>query len=213
MPEIIPAINVEKFKDVVSRIKIAEGKVRAVQIDISDGSFTPNISWHNADDLKNISISLEIEIHFMVMAPEEKIEPWLKTQAQIIIVHHESTPNVADVLKRIRESGKQAGIAIRPDTSWEVLVPFFDKADLFLMLAVSPGPSGQAFDQGTLEKISKLRAASPRALIEVDGGVTVGIAKSCVKAGAAPIVVSSALYDSQKSFDEALKELEDDIRM
>jgi len=213
MPEIVPAINAETFEEVSRRLQIAEGKVKSVQIDVSDGSFTPNISWHNASDLKTVSTNLEIEIHLMATAPEDKIDPWLKTQAEIIIVHYESTPNIEPVLKKIRDSGKKAGLAIRPDTPWNVLVPFLDTADLFLMLAVSPGPSGQAFDRVTIEKISQLHAAAPSISIEVDGGIKMGIAKECAHAGADRIVVGSALYGKEHAFDETLKEFEADIRI
>ncbi len=211
MAEIVPAINVDTFSEVSRRIKIAEKRVRWIHIDVADGTFTPHAVWHLASDLVNFKTSASIEIHFMVARPEEKIAPWLKTPAKRIIFHIEAT-NAADRLIRVcRDAGKEAGVAVRLDSSWEMLVPFIGKADLLQTLAVYPGPSAQEFNRPTLEKLKNLRAKDPRIMLEVDGGVHVGIARECRNAGANFIVVGSSLFSGQEPFEKMLANLEHDI--
>ncbi len=213
MAEIVPAINVESFEEVVRRIRIAELHMRWVHIDVADGSFTPRAVWHNAEELKNFQTPLFIEIHFMVDEPEEKIAPWLLTPAKKIIFHIESARDVDRVIDDIHGARKEAALAVRPDTSWEALVPYAGRVDMLQTLAVPPGPSGQEFDPRTIEKIKNLRARFPKTPIEVDGGVRVGVARACADAGADFIVVGSSLFSPESKFQEKLKALRDDIAL
>jgi len=210
MAEIVPAINVSTFDEVVKRIKTAEKRSRWIHIDVADGSFTPEAVWHNASDLVNFETPALIEIHFMVNRPEDKIFPWLKTPAQRIIFHIEATKTPGNLVKTCRNAGKEAGISICPDSSWEELALFVNEADLLQTLAVHPGPSGQEFDRRILEKLKKLRVGS-RVPLEVDGGVSVGIARECRDAGADFIVVGSSLFTSYRPFEKMLADLEHDI--
>ncbi|KKU53119.1 MAG: hypothetical protein A3F26_00920 [Candidatus Ryanbacteria bacterium RIFCSPHIGHO2_12_FULL_47_12b] len=211
MTEIIPAINVDTFDEVVRRIKMTEGHaVPMVHIDVADGSFTPKAVWHAAEDLKKISLPLAVEIHFMVREPEKKIGPWLTAPISRIIFHVEAAEDPRALMSRIRGADKKAGVAICPETPCETLVPFIDKADLLLLLAVSPGPSHQEFDRTILKKISFLREKAPQSIIEVDGGIKIGIAKECACAGASALAVASALFDAREPFDQSLNILRED---
>ncbi len=190
---------------------MAEKHVRWIHIDVADGTFTPRAAWHTASDLDNFKTPASIEIHFMVERPEEKIAPWLATLAKRIIFHIESTEVADDLITLCHNAGKEAGVAVRPDSSWEGLLPFIGKADLLQTLAVNPGPSAQAFDRLTLEKLKNLRARDPRIMLEVDGGVRVGVARECREAGANFIVVGSSLFTGEHSFEQMLANLEHDI--
>ena len=210
MAVVIPAINVESFDEVVRRIRRAERVAKWVHIDVADGTFTQKAVWHNAADLSTLQTPLKIEIHFMVSRPEEKIVPWLASSIARILFHLEATHKAAGLINRCHEAGKEAGVAIRPDTAWEALKPFAASADVLQTLAVMPGPSGQQFDPHTLEKISRLRTLAPRGLIEVDGGISVGIAQECAKAGADLLAAASSLFDGDIPFEEAFSKLSHD---
>jgi len=207
----VPAINVERFEEVARRIKIVENHARLVHIDVADGSFTPFAVWHDARDLMGFKTPLLIEVHFMVNLPEEKISPWLSTPAQRIIFHAEATAKGRDLIAELKSAGKEAGVSIRPDSPWELLLAYAQSADLLQTLAVPPGPSGQQFDQRTLEKLKNLRSRFPEISLEVDGGVHVGIARECKNAGADLIVVGSSLFEPDGAFEEKLFALEHDL--
>ncbi len=211
MAEVVPAINVESFDEVLRRIKIAEKYARVVHIDVADGSFTPNTVWHNAQDLEHFETLLFIEIHFMVEGPEAKIAPWLATCAKRIIFHAEATDAGGALITKIHAAGKEAGVAIRPDTSWEKLLPYVGSADLLQALAVSPGPSGQQFNRAALDTLKNIRAKNPLCKLEIDGGIDVGIARECKDAGANFIVVGSQLFEPEDTFAAKFEALIHDI--
>ncbi|MDA1334542.1 MAG: hypothetical protein O2794_00805 [bacterium] len=211
MIEIVPAINVDNFAEVERRIRMVESHATRVHIDVADGTFTKTVTWNTPEDLQNLSTDLEIEIHFMVDDPEEKLLPWLTTDVRRVLFHLESTTKANEIIDNLHNVGKEAGVCIRPDTSVEALHPFIDNADLVQTLAVMPGPSNQSFDEGTLKKIESLRAAFPDKDIEVDGGMRPGVASVCAHAGANYLVAASWLFNGEMSFDEALAKLKDDI--
>ena len=67
------------------------------------------------------------------------------------------------------------GISIKPKTPVDVLLPYLDQAEMFLIMSVEPGFGGQAFIPESLERISELRnLLNEKGLttdIEVDGGI------------------------------------------
>jgi len=204
--EIIPAVNTDSFEEVKRRIKLAEPFSKWVQLDICDGTFTKNTTWHNAGDLLAIETPLKIEVHLMVNDIEERIEEWLISQISRIIFHLETAKDPDFVIGKCREAKKEVGIAIGPDTSWTKLVPYFEKVSLFQILGVYPGLAGQKFQEECFDKIRHLRKECPECIIEVDGGMDKETAKKAVEAGANIIVAASAIFDS-RDIKEAIEKL------
>ena len=211
MIDIFPVINVASFEEVKEKIRAVESHVPWVHIDVSDGSFTPVVSWHTPADLEGLKTALRIEIHFMVREPERTIAEWFLPPVSRIIFHHEATSAHAAVIRACREHAREVGLAIIPETPWKVTRPFFDSVDLIQTLAVSPGPSGQSFDERTLSKVRAIRGEHAHIPIEVDGGIRVGTARACREAGATILVASSSLFDTDKTFREALALLRHDV--
>ncbi len=75
-------------------------------------------------------------------------------------------------------------------------------------LAVTPGFSGQKFQENVLEKIRTLRARDPRVIIEVDGGITLDVARRVKEAGANVLVSSSYIWNSSNP-KEAFRALQE----
>jgi ribulose-phosphate 3-epimerase len=104
-------------------------------------------------------------------------------------------------LQAIRALGKKAGVTLNPGTPESTIEPVIDLVDLILVMSVNPGFGGQAFINGALEKIARLRAlAAGRAVdIEVDGGITPETAPLAVRAGANVLVAGSAVFKGGKA--------------
>jgi len=177
-----------------------------VQLDVSDGTFGSAQSWKNPQDLNNFETSLKMEVHLMMDNIEEKIGGWLTSSVQRIIFHLETSKDPILLINKIEEAGKEVGIAIGLDTSWTRLMPFCNKIDLFQVLAVSPGPSGQEFQEECLEKIKSLRENCSSAIIEVDGGVNREVAKKVKEAGADIVNTGSYIFNSN-DIKRAIEEL------
>ena len=204
--EIIPSINVLDFDELKKRIKKVEPYAKWVHLDVSDGVFTKHVSWHEPKDLVGFKTKLKLEVHLMIDRPEKEIEEWLIKPVDRIIFHQEATKEHHLLIQKIRESNKEVGMAIRPDTPWLKLFPYISKVDMFQLLAVSPGPSGQEFSEEILHKIGHLRHVCPNCIIEVDGGITPRSAKRCIAEGANLLVAGSYLFNA-KNIKKAIEEL------
>lgn len=204
--EVIPAINVDDFEEVKRRIKLVEPYVKWIQLDICDGTFTKNTTWHNAGDLLSIETPLKIEVHLMINDIEERIEEWLIAPISRIIFHLETAKDPDFVIEECRQAKKEVGIAIGPDTSWTRLVPYLEKIDLIQILGVYPGLPGQKFQENCFDKITRLRKKCPQCIIEVDGGMNAETVKQAIEAGANIIVAAGAIFDA-KDIKKAIEEL------
>jgi len=73
-------------------------------------------------------------------------------------------------------------------------------ADLVCLMSVNPGFGGQKFIPGTLQKIRDLvklkEETGSKALIEIDGGVTLDNAAEIIGAGAQVLVAGNTVFRS-----------------
>jgi ribulose-phosphate 3-epimerase len=108
--------------------------------------------------------------------------------------------NPKELVKFIHDNGMQAGIAIKPETSVDVLWDILENSDksevpdMILVMTVHPGFGGQKFMASELPKVSALRKKYPELNIEVDGGLGVGTVDQAAGAGANVIVAGSAVF-------------------
>lgn len=199
---IIPAINETSFEEVGKKIIMASNfGAEIVHLDISDGKFTANPLWNNFFDLRdfiiaNPHIKMQYEVHLMVSDPDSAIQDWIGVGATRLIVHVESSKDLAVMKKKCEHFGAQLLLAAGPETDVNQLLAHKDLVDGFLVLAVPPGKAGQAFGENQLEKIKLLRQGAPDAKIEVDGGVNLGNAPEIKSGGADLLTAASAIWVS-----------------
>lgn len=211
MMEIIPSINVSSFEELKSKIKLVEPYATWAHLDVSDGVFTKHVSWHDPKDLVDLKTKLKLEVHLMVQNPEKEIEKWLATPARRIIFHQEATKSHQLLIEKIHQLKKEAGIAIKPDTPWLKLFPYFNKVDALQLLSVHPGPSGQEFQEEIFHKLGHVRSLCKECIIEIDGGLNKRLAARLVKEGANILVAGKAIFES-KSIKKAIEELSGKIK-
>lgn len=172
-----------------------------LHLDVMDGHFVDNISFgpamvqavHETNDIF-------LDVHLMISRPDHYLPRFIKAGADLITVHVEAEHDVAETLRRIREAGCQAGLAINPATPIEAAEPYLGQIDLLLCMTVVPGFGGQPFMMQVLPKIeaaAKLR--DERGLsyhIEVDGGIDCHTSKYCIDAGANVFVAGSSTFNA-----------------
>ena len=193
MIEIIPSVLVQSEEEFVQNISGLENSVDMIQLDIADGVFVPNTTWSDPEKVKKIP--LEIELHLMVQNPLEELQRWSQIhQIKRVHFHFESTDSVDNTIQEIREAGYEVGIALKPETSIDVLEPYINEIDAVLFLSVNPGKQGQPFLPEVLEKIKTFRKKYPNHFIEIDGGVNEKTLPEIIESGVDAICPGSAIF-------------------
>ena len=185
-----------------------------IHCDIMDNAFVPNMSFGQPMIKSFRKITTKpLDVHLMLLHPENYIEEFADCGADIITVHTESPGcvHLQRVLRKIRDCGKRAGVALNPSTPPEMLEYVYEDLDVILVMSVNPGYGGQSFLPQSLRKIEqiakRLDSLGLSADIEVDGGVRLTNAESIVSAGATVLVAGSAVVDSPKP-KEAIRNLQ-----
>ena len=173
-------------------------------LDIMDGVFVPNITFGTPilDVFKKYS-EKHLDMHLMIVNPENYVEKFASLGANTITVHYEACDNLKDTIKQIKKLNVKAGVAINPDTDVSLLKEFIDQIDLVCLMSVFPGFSGQKFINETYERLKSLKTiisnSNANTIIQIDGGVSLDNAKKLVSIGADILVAGSFVFKSESS--------------
>lgn len=186
-----------------------------LHMDIMDGVFVPNISF-GFPVLEAVSkvCKKPLDVHFMIVHPEQYIEQTAKLGAMMMNVHYETCTHLHRTIQQIHAAGMKAGVTLNPSTPVSMLEDIIYDVDMVLLMSVNPGFGGQKFIENTIRKVERLRKmiddAGTHTLIEIDGGVQGETAPRLVKAGADVLVSGSYVFKSADPHAtiEALKKLE-----
>lgn len=186
-----------------------------LHMDIMDGVFVPNISF-GFPVLEAVSkvCKKPLDVHFMIVHPEQYIEQTAKLGAMMMNVHYETCTHLHRTVQQIHATGMKAGVTLNPSTPVSMLEDIIYDVDMVLLMSVNPGFGGQKFIENTIRKVKRLRKmiddAGTHTLIEIDGGVQGETAPRLVKAGADVLVSGSYVFKSADPHAtiEALKKLE-----
>jgi len=171
-----------------------------MHVDVVDGRFAPHLTF-GPGTVKAVrrATRLPVDVHLMVNEPERYLEAFASAGADSLTVHDEACLHLPTALAKIRSLGKRAGVALKPETPVEVLAGLLPALDLVLILCVSPGKSGQAFQESQLPKIAAVREMIDQSglpiHLEVDGGVAPENTGRIVRAGGRVLVSGSKIFD------------------
>jgi ribulose-phosphate 3-epimerase len=182
-----------------------------LHLDVMDGHFCDNITFGQPVVKclrQNIGKEPFFDMHMMVEQPEKHVVSMAEAGATQFTFHYEATKNVGECIRKIKENGMKCGLAIKPNTPAEAIVPFMGELDMALVMTVEPGKGGQKFMQDMLPKVKFLRERFHDINIQVDGGVSLDNIKLCAEYGANMVVAGTSLL---KSADRraTIKEMQD----
>ena len=180
---------------------INQSEAEWLHLDVMDGVFVPNISF-GFPVLEAVASRCRkaLDVHYMVVHPEQYISRTAKLGAMMMNVHYEACTHLHRTIQAIHDAGMKAGVTLNPSTPVSTLEDIIEDVDMVLLMSVNPGFGGQKFIENTISKVSRLKTmiaeSGSKALIEVDGGVQAETAPRLVKAGVDVLVSGSYVFKS-----------------
>ncbi len=219
---VVPAIIPKSREQMEEEIKKVSGFAELIQIDISDGIFTPFKTWpYNGVDydyfekLKTEEEGLprweniEYEFHLMIQDPEEYVESFIHAGASTIIVQIEAVNNFEKILNFCKEAEVSLGVAIKPKTDIEKIKAIVDQVDFIQVMGSDMlGKHGVELEEGAIEKIKEVKKHYPDRVIAVDIGVNLDTKELLKDVGVTKFVTGSAILNSsnpQEVYSELLE--------
>ena len=174
---VAPSILAADFANLEREVKmINASEADWIHVDVMDGVFVPNFSLGIpvVEALKRHA-KKPLDVHLMIINPEQHVEAFRKAGADHISVHLEVCKHLQRNIQQIKALGCKAGVALNPHTPVRDLENIIADVDLIIVMSVNPGFGGQSFIPQMIDKIAEANqyfsTAAPHLVIQVDGGV------------------------------------------
>lgn len=173
------------------------GDISMIHVDIMDGFYVDRISG-SIEELRTIRqhTNSHLHVHLMTESPNIWAKDAINSGADTVILST-NTSGLRAAIRNVHSSGKRVGIALHPESSISILKSILREIDEVMVMSVTPGAAGQAFNPDAIHKISVLNATRKKYnlkyTISVDGGINDKTAQLCWDAGADMLVCGSYL--------------------
>ena len=207
-PSILSA-DFSRLKDEIQAVEAAGADW--LHVDVMDGHFVPNITIGPVvvEWVRKVT-KIPVDVHLMITDPDKYAPEFIKAGADWVSIHPETCANPNATLRKIRDLGAKASIAVNPDVPLSKVERFFADIDMILMMTVFPGFGGQAFISDVLPKIEEVGKLIDQRrlsiLVEVDGGIKADNIDRVVRAGAEVIVSGSGIFKTP-NYAETLQQM------
>lgn len=201
-------LNLEQvFQDLES------SEVEFVHIDLMDGHFAPTLGFPSGFiKLAKDKTRIPLDVHLLVEEPSRYARQMPLGPFDQISFHIESAeqPTLQQTIEIFRQSGARVGLALKPETPLQLLMPWIDQVDTVLLLNIPPGAHGVSPTPTAFRRLEELktlqRSRFPNFRIEIDGGVNTETVGTFARLGADILVCGSIVFDG-KSIQESVSAL------
>ena len=197
---IAPSLLAADFANLKDEIEmINRSETDWIHLDIMDGVFVPNISF-GFPVIEQVAklCSKPLDVHLMIVEPQKFIPEFKRIGVHMLNVHFEACTHLHRTIQEIKSAGMKAAVTLNPHTPVSLLEEILPELDMVLLMSVNPGFGGQKFIEGTLDKVTKLKAMIDSkklsTLIQIDGGVNYQTAKQLIDRGADVLVAGSFVF-------------------
>ncbi|QDT31323.1 ribulose-phosphate 3-epimerase [Thalassoglobus polymorphus] len=208
-PVIAPSMLKCDFGNLDAEIqKLEAAGAATLHLDVMDGHFVPNLSY-GPMVIERIRerTKLILDAHLMISDPEKYLDEYIRVGCDWITFHIEAVPEPTALLKKIRDAGRLAGIAINPGTPVDRIAKLKNQVDLVLVMSVEPGFGGQSFIPDAIQKVAEARSLFPsETLISIDGGIGPATIPDVAANGVDVYVAGSSIFD-QPCYETAIREM------
>lgn len=206
---IVPAILTDNKQDYRAQVERINVFTRRVQIDVTDGVFTPaptldvtNVWWPK---------NWQADLHLMAANPSQHLDTILKLNPSLCILHAEASEDLMPSFRTLKDAGIKVGVALLPSTFPGDVKLYIDEADHVLIFAGQLGVQGGAADLMQMEKIPLVRNMKPEVEIGWDGGANMSNIRALAHADLDVINVGSVISQSENPaamFEELVAEID-----
>lgn len=162
----VTARTVEEYREQIARLAPFATRLH---IDVADGIFTPvklapldGVWWPGG---------VRADLHVMFQKPFEHIKLYRSLSPQMVIVHAEADGNFVKFADELRHHGIEVGVALKPETTVDVIRPALDWIDHVLVFSGNLGHFGGEANTHLLTKVLHLKQLKPQLEIGWDGGI------------------------------------------
>ncbi|MFZ3043834.1 MAG: hypothetical protein WA058_01865 [Minisyncoccia bacterium] len=217
MSLVVPAVLPSSRKDLEEKLALFAQfpSVNRIQIDVVDGRFASPATWpytapgalqtmmeHNV--LLPKLDCIEYEIDLMCLDAENAAKTWLALGATRLTFHAESIPDLRRFLASAHKrfgggdgftSGLISfGLALNIASDLALIEPFLGDIEYVQFMGIARiGQQGQPFDRRALEKVRAFRRRHPEMPVQIDGGITLPVARELVALDVTNLVIGSGI--------------------
>ena len=196
MFEIIPGILEKDWESIEKKLQLIKPFAKAVHIDILDGKFANNTTFLDPKPFEKYTGEMLFELHMMVDNPLQYVKPFADAGFRRFIGHVEKMPDQVAFVAEAEQYG-EVGLAVDGPTPIEAVKVNYEDLDVLLVMTITAGFSGQAFDPKHLEKIKAAQKKAEYLNIEVDGGINGKTIVTAKEHGANRFISTSFLYGAE----------------
>lgn len=209
MPSVVPAILTNDPAVYQKQITTYAQFTKRIQVDISDGEFTPNATISEAG--LTFPQGVQVDLHMMVLRPSEHLQAIIAAKPALVILHAEAAENILPTLEQIKAAGIKTGVALLEPTFPGRVKAYIEAVDHVMIFAGTIGQQGSAADLLQIEKVALIRAIKKDVEIGWDGGANMKTIRALGHADINIINVGSELANAEDpaaTYAELVKESE-----